>query len=435
MKPCNVSDIIQLDGNNSIYSTESESNITDTVPTCPRPDRLSAAVHLPTVATYNMRSIFPKIGNVRTDMLERGISVGFFSEIWEKSEKKSHQLEIEKMLEGNGLKYISTARPKGWGGAAIIANQENFKLEKIDVIIPHSLEVVWGMLRSKSKDAKFKEIILCSFYSPPKSRKNLKLTDHLVTTLHMLAAKYPSAPIIMGADKNSMNIRPLLSCGLRLKQVVDLGTRNGIILDIILMSIPQLYNSPVVVPPVPCDNPDEGVPSDHWVPVCYPHTDRYQPPLCRFKNVTYRPLPEESVSKFGNWITSESFDQINDQLHPSAHAQQFQDLLVGKLDELYPTKTMRISPQDKPFINWELKKLDRQKQREYTKKGKSAKYKKLASKFAEEYKAAAQRFIRSKVDNLKEAQPGKAFGILKSMGAQPGDCADDGTFSLQTTKS
>ena len=54
----------------------------------------------------------------------------------------------------------------------------------------------------------------------------------------------------------------------------------------------------------------------------------------------------------------------------------------------------------------------------------------MASKFAEEYKAAAQRFIRSKVDNLKEAQPGKAFGILKSMGAQPGDCADDGTFSL-----
>ena len=91
---------------------------------------------------------------------------------------------------------------------------------------------------------------------------------------------------------------------------------------------------------------------------------------------------------------------------------------------------MRISPQDKPFINWELKKLDRQKQREYTKKGKSAKYKKLASKFDTEYKAAAQRYMRIKVDNLKEAKPGKAFGILKSMGAQPGDCADDGTFSL-----
>ena len=103
----------------------------------------------------------------------------------------------------------------------------------------------------------------------------------------MLSAQYPDAPIIMGADKNTMDIKPLLNCGLRLKQVVDIGTRNWVILDIILMNIPQYYNSPIIVPPVPCDNPDDGVPSDHWVPVCYPHTDRFNPPLRRYKTVTY----------------------------------------------------------------------------------------------------------------------------------------------------
>ena len=81
-------------------------------------------------------------------------------------------------------------------------------------------------------------------------------------------------------------------------------------------------------------------------------------------------------------------------------------------------KTMRISQQDKPFINLELKKLNRRKQREYSKNGKSEKYKTLASKFKVKYKAAAERYIRNKVDNLKEAQPGRAFGILKSMGAR-----------------
>ena len=50
----------------------------------PNNDKITAASHLPTVATYNMRSLFPKLGNVTT---ERGISVGFFSEIWEKSRK------------------------------------------------------------------------------------------------------------------------------------------------------------------------------------------------------------------------------------------------------------------------------------------------------------------------------------------------------------
>ena len=283
----------------------------------------------------------------------------------------------------------------------------------------------------------FKKIIVCSYYSPPRSKKNQKLTDHLITTLHMLATKHPDSPIIIGADKNNMDIKPLLNCGLRLKQVVDISTRNGVILDIILMSIPEYYNSPIVVPPVPCDNPDDGVPSDHWVPVCYPHTDRHNPPLRRFKTVTYRPLPEDSVKKFGKWITNENFELINPIAHgdniklsPTQHAQLFEQLLFGKLDECCPEQTMRVSFQDKPFINLELKRLDRRKQREWQKKGKSDKYVKLAAEFEEKYKAASQRYLRNKMDELKHTQPGKAFRILKTMGAQPGDCADDNSFHL-----
>ena len=234
-------------------------------------NKIAAAVHLPVVATYNVRSLFPKLRNIRTDILERGIQLGFFSEIWEQSENKKHKFLIESMLETDGLKYISTPRPRGWGGAAILANQEHFKLEKLAISIPHNLEVVWGLLTSKSVKAKFRKILVCSFYSPPKSRKNQKLADHLVTTLHMLVTKYTEAPIIMGSDKNSMDIKPILNCGLKIRQVVDVPTRNGEILDIILTNIPQHYNSPVIIPPVPCDNPEDGVPSDHWVPVLPTH--------------------------------------------------------------------------------------------------------------------------------------------------------------------
>ena len=31
---------------------------------------------------------------------------------------------------------------------------------------------------------------------------------------------------------------------------------------------------------------------------------------------------------------------------------------------------------------------------------------------------------------LKDSQPGKAYNVLKSMGAHPGDCSDDQTFTL-----
>ena len=132
----------------SILSNESE-NCLIIPPPLPaqRPDKISTALHLPTIATYNMRSIFPKIGNVKTDILERGISCAFFSEIWEKSEKKNHKFEIENMLESEGLKYISTARPRGWGGAAIIVNQEKFILEKLNILRVKNYVYVFGGLK------------------------------------------------------------------------------------------------------------------------------------------------------------------------------------------------------------------------------------------------------------------------------------------------
>ena len=393
-------------------------------------DKITCALNMPVVATYNMRSIFPKIGNLKTDLLERNIDCAFLCEIWEKSENKQHQFQIEKMLENEGLKYISTARPTGWGGAAIIVNLDRFTIEKLDIHIPHNLEIVWGLIRPRDERASFKKIIVCSFYSPPNSRKNLKLTDHIVTTLQMLNTKYLECPMILGADKNNMNIAPILNCGLKLKQLVDLPTRNDKILDIIIMNTPQFYKSPIIVPPVPCDDPTAGVPSDHSVPVCIPHTDRHSRPVRKYRIVTFRPLPDTAINKFGQWITGESFSSIKEDLNTNDHAQALEDLLMSKLDEFCPQKTAKFSSQDKPWINFELKVIDRRKQREYLKNGKSAKYNLLATQFETKYKAASQKYMRDKIELLKETKPGKVYGILKSMGAQPGDCEDNHTFTL-----
>ena len=404
-------------------------------------DKITCGLNLPPIATYNMRSVFPKISNLKDDILERSLDCVFLVEIWQKKENKMHQYEIEKMLEMNGLKYISTVRPTGWGGAAILVNQEKFSLEQLNISIPHNLEVIWGLLKVKAENAYYKKIIVCSFYSPPKSRKNSKLTDHLVTTLHMLKTQYPDCPIILGADKNDMDIKPLLNCGLKLRNIVDLPTRQGKILDILLLNIPQLYNCPIIIPPVPCDDPTSGKPSDHSVPVSYPHTDRSKPPARRYKTVTTRPLSVTGMTQFGNWIVREPLKFTKDDilpssanpspsLSPSNHAKMLEDLLTKKLDEFLPQKIFKVSSQDKKFINFELKKLHRQKQRQYQKNGKCEKYDQLKATFDVKYREASAIFLRDKVDSLKECEPGKAYKILKNMGAQPGDCEDNHTFSL-----
>ena len=154
------------------------------------------------------------------------------------------------MLEIDGLKYISTPRTKKRGdGAAIIVNQETFYLEKIEVAIPHNVEIVWGLMRPKKVISKIREIIISAFYSPPKSKKKSKLLDQMMPTTHLLLTKYPEAGLIMGDDKKDLKIGPLLIGIPRMKNMVTKPTHKNKILDVILTNLHQFYNVPIIAPP------------------------------------------------------------------------------------------------------------------------------------------------------------------------------------------
>ena len=153
-----------------------------------RDNRLDKSLLLPIIAVSNLRSLILKIQNFAQDIHEREIGLGLLTEVWEKKDKKKHIFEIEKLMKMEGLKYISTTRPstKRGGWAAIVVHMEKFSLEKLDVLIPHNLEIIWGIMRPKSNiSSGLKEIIAVSFYCPPRSTKKSKLLDHILTTVHM----------------------------------------------------------------------------------------------------------------------------------------------------------------------------------------------------------------------------------------------------------
>ena len=82
-----------------------------------------------------------------------------------------------------GLNFFSTPRlTKRGGGAAIVVSLEQYTLEKLLVMNPDKVEAVFGIMRPKNANAKIREIIIAAFYSPPKSRKNPHLLDHLLST-------------------------------------------------------------------------------------------------------------------------------------------------------------------------------------------------------------------------------------------------------------
>ena len=191
---------------------------------------------------------------------------------------------------------------------------EKFSIEKLDIQVPNKLEVIWGLLNPKNLPSKYKNIIVCSFYSPPDSRKNSKLTNHLVGTLHSLSSRYPDCGIIMGADKNSMNIVSLFNCRLRLKQLVDKPTINGRTLYILITNLSQYYGTPVIALPIIPDDPAKAKPSDHSIPICRPHTDRHSRPHRLWRHHTFRPLPASRLLDFGQWITAQQWEQVSSDL-------------------------------------------------------------------------------------------------------------------------
>ena len=400
--------------------------------TIKRSNKIFESELLPIISVSNVRSLIPKIGNVKNDILERNISLSIFSEVWEKANCKKQQFELEKMFEMDGLKYISTPRlSKRGGGAAIVANMRKFSLEKLPIIIPHNLEVVWGLLRPKRENGAIREIIVAALYSPPHSKKNSKLLDHLLSTTHYLLSVYPRAGLVIGGDKNDLKLSSLLSGIPRLRQIVTKYTHGRKILDVLMTNMSPLYGEPEIVPAVPPDNPQVGVPSDHSTVVATPLTQDSVGRSRDYVARTYRPLPQSGILEFGEWICSEDWLGISDQDNPTQQVDSFENIINTKLDSILPKKCVKINPNlDKPFFTAELKKLDRQVKREYRKNFRSEKYFRLKECYDKKYKKAATDYLEKNVRSLKEEDYGKAYQSLKKLGAQPGDCLDEGSFTL-----
>ena len=85
-----------------------------------RNNKLSEGQILPKISVSNMRSLFPKVNGYKNDLIQREIGLSLLSEVWEKKGKRKHNNEIEKMLQMEGLKYISTPRPSRKGEVCVL---------------------------------------------------------------------------------------------------------------------------------------------------------------------------------------------------------------------------------------------------------------------------------------------------------------------------
>ena len=111
------------------------------------------------------------------------------------------------------------------------------------------------------------------------------------------------------------------------------------------MNLSGYYKSPIIAPPLLPDDPTKAKPSDHSVPVCIPHTDRYKPASRNYRTMKYRPMPESSVRKFGEWIVTQEWDCLKGNMTPTEQSVVFEQLMSDKLNQFCPEKELKLSSQ------------------------------------------------------------------------------------------
>ena len=190
-----VSNIIQMDGNDSIDVLDTNEDVgdepsqnendTETQFQSKNP-RVRNSKAMPVIAVANARSLQPKLKSTIEKIENEEIDILFVNEVWEKTGKKNKHFQgkVEEMTELHGLKYISSgARPSGkrGGGTGIITNLRKFSLDKLDVHVPHNLEVKWGIVRPKEsqRGAIYKEVLVCSIQTRPSSSLVTRMTSPL----------------------------------------------------------------------------------------------------------------------------------------------------------------------------------------------------------------------------------------------------------------
>ena len=305
--------------------------------TVKRNNKAIVALTLPNIMVTNHRSLFPKFNNLIDELIENEMHLGLHSEIWEDGSNVAHKNKVEEALEIQGIKYISTPRRgrRGGGAAITLIADSPFTLTQLHpspLNGTDSLEVCWGLLRPNTPSGHIRNIIVCSFYSPPNSRKKKALIQHLTLNYYKYKSMYPDSAFVCGGDKNDLNIHLLLDIHPTFKQLVTQPTYRLSVLDVIVTDIGHYYQIPTIRPPVLPDNPANGSPSDHRI--AFVRTISTSTPTVN--RVTFsrsvRPLPDTAVLKFANWVQHEPWTFVYNGVDSSDMADRFTFLVQLNLN-------------------------------------------------------------------------------------------------------
>ena len=303
----------------------------------------------------------------------------------------------------DGFEFVSNSRgARHGGGFGIVVNTNlGYQVKRLQVncrVGPSSLEVVWALVTPPHPINGVSAYICVCVYSPPRSRLNEIMLDHLSYNFSSLTAKYPGAGIILGGDINNLDCGKLCDTFPDLVNLVAAPTRGGRILDVLITNLHTGYDKASVLPPIQPDCVGVGRPSDHSVAVARPNTDKSaRTGFQRKETHTRRAVTLSSLAMLGlflasfDWTGSIGVNGTNEKLSI------VNDVLFNAQDAFCPLKKFTVKVGSHHYASAKLVRLSKEKAKEFCKTRYSERFKQLKRDCKAELRQAKQRKIEEAV--------------------------------------
>ena len=384
------------------------------------------SMELPIVMNLNPRSIYNKTDEFYLLLEQYQADVVCVSESWERD-----NLPLKELLELEHYEVITNVKQREFKGGkpAIIINKKKYHVKELcpePITVPVGVEAVWALITPKMRStrSRVKYIAIASiYYRGPKSTQKDDLFDHIAQSFHLLSSMYgPDIHFIIAGDTNRLNLSPITSLSPAMKQLVKVPTRlnPAVTLDPIISTLGKWYLPPVTKPPIN-PNINAGKPSDHLVVLMLPIVSTLDIPPRQYRIVQTRPITQSGIEKFGQWIVSQTWDDVYASVDVNKKVEIFQNCLVESYHACFPVKILKVCDEDDPWITVELKKLDRQRKREFLKHKNSPKWQRLNNQFLEKCEYEKEKYYENIVSDLKTSNVGKWFSKVKRMSGRDKD--------------
>ena len=296
---------------------------------------------LPSLATTNVRSLGPKIRNFIEDMKMRNITVALVTETWGREDKKAYRDKLLCVFQEHGFRALSLNRKtRRGGGVAIFFDSNLIDFEEVHILVPHNLEVRWGL--GRPRNGSIKKIIFCVFYHPPKARKKKALIDHLILTLHSLLSTHNDAEIVIGGDRNELDLFQVFNSIPNLKLLPSAPTHKNKVLDVFATTMWKLYDPPIIVDPVDVDIMGQGKPSDHRCSVLYPISNTPSHRTAEYIVRNVRPLPASRLLDFRSALGDTDFEPVFSAGDTNLADERLLNILHSTMNQHLLIKTLKL---------------------------------------------------------------------------------------------